>query len=335
MKHLFYLMRHVFSVRNWLIGLLTAWVACWSLAAHAGSAWPARQIKLIVPFTAGGATDAIGRIIAKDLSELWGQTVVVENRTGAGGIVGAEALVKSQPDGYTLLLVSGSMFTVNPHIYSSVPYSLKDFSLISNVATGPMAISVSPDLPVDSLEELIAYAKKNPKTVNFGSAGVGSQTHMAGEALADHARIDITHVPYKGESAANADLMAGHVQLVVGNIAAAVPLINGKRVKGLAVTGQERSPMLPDLPTAAESGLPGFSVQGWFALVAPAGTPPDVVRKIQSDLHAVLKKPEIQTTFQDLGVQPSPTTAEALAQAITEESAQSKQLVERRRIRAN
>ena len=187
--------------------------------------------------------------------------------------MGAQAVALSPADGYTLLLASGSMFTVNQFIYGKLPYSLDNFSLVGKVASGPMVVTVNAGLPVKNIRELIAYAQARPGKLNFSSAGVGSQTHMAGEAFSDAAGVKLVHVPYKGEGPAYSDLMAGVVEVAVANINAITPLLKGDRLRALAVTGKERSPLLPDVPTVAEAGVPGFEYTGWFALMTPAGTP--------------------------------------------------------------
>src|SRR6185503_8155406 len=219
----------------------------------AADAWPTRPVKIIVPFNAGGATDVVARLLAQKLSEAWGQTVVVENRAGAGGNIGADVVAKSPPDGYTLLMTSGSIVTANPYIYKAMPFdAAKDLVPITNVATGPQVIVVNPAVPAKDLRELIALAKASPGKVNFGSAGVGTQTHLAAENFLFSAGVDMTHVPYKGESAAITDLMGGQIQLATPNLGAAIGFIKDGKLRALAVTSRERSAQLPDVPAAAE-----------------------------------------------------------------------------------
>lgn len=298
--------------------------------------WPTRPVTLIVPFAAGGSTDVLGRVIAQKLSEIWKQSVVVENRLGAGGAVGAQVTAKSAADGYTMMLASGSMFTVNPFIYQRLPYSAKDFTFITNVASGPMLVVVNSELPARNLKELISLAKSQPGKLNFGSAGTGSQVHMAGEAFADAAGINITHVPYKGESLAYNDLMAGQLQLMVGNIAAASQFVKGGKLRALAVTGNERSPMLPDVPTVAEAGLTGLeNVTGWFGFVMPAGTPPRVVAKVQQDTVKVLADPDTQARLLAQGMKPVGNTPQQLSTAIATESQRWERIVKNRNLAAN
>ena len=241
--------------------------------------WPDKPIKLIIPFAAGGTTDILGRILAQQLTVNLGQSVVVENRAGASGNIAAEMVAKSAADGYTIMLASGSMLTVNPYLYKKLPVSYsKDFTYITNVASGPMLVSVSTKLPVKNLTELIALAKT--KDLNFGSAGIGSQVHMAAESLIFAADVSATHVPYKGESAAINDLVSGQIDFMVGNLTAASGFAKSGQIKAIAVTSLKRFKQLPNVPTVAESGIPGFESSGWFGLAVPAGTPNAITEKI-------------------------------------------------------
>jgi len=241
--------------------------------------WPTKPIKLVIPFAAGGTTDILGRLLAQQLSKDLGQNVIVENKPGAGGNIAAEFVAQSPADGYTIMLASGSMLTVNPFLYKKLPVNYaKDFVYITNVASGPMLVSVSTKLPVKNFAEFIVYAKT--KDLNFGSAGIGSQVHMAAENLTYSANIPATHVPYKGESAAINDLVAGQIDFMVGNLTAASGFAKAGQIKPLAVTSLKRSKQLPDVPTVAESGIPGFESTGWFGLVAPANTPKAITDKI-------------------------------------------------------
>jgi tripartite-type tricarboxylate transporter receptor subunit TctC len=261
---------------------------------------------------------------------------VVDNRLGAGGAVGAQVAAKAAPDGYTMMLASGSMFTVNQYIYRRLPYSAKDFTFITNVASGPMLVVVNPAVPARNLKELVALAKSQPGKLNFGSAGTGSQVHMAGEALADVAGIDIAHVPYKGEALAYNDLMAGQLQLMVGNIAAASQFVKSGKLRALAVTGPERSPMLPDVPTATEAGVPGLeNVTGWFGFVMPAGTPQEIVSKVQQDTVKVLAEPDTQARLSAQGMKPVGNTPQQLSSAIAAESLRWEKVVRNRNLTAN
>ena len=275
-----------------------------ALPAAAQADWPTKPVRMVVPFSAGGSTDVVARMLAQQLGTLWGQTIVVENRAGAGGNLGVDMVAKAAPDGYTLLLGSGSI-TINPHIYKKMPFDTKkDLAPITNVASGPMLVVVPESSPAKNIKDLIAMAKANPGKLNFGSAGVGSQVHLAAENFADAAKIDITHVPYKGEAPGYTDLIGGQVQLMVGNFAAASALLGNNRLRALAVTGKQRSPQLPEVPTVAESGLPGFENSGWFGLLAPAGTPPEIIAKVQRDTAKVMATTEMKARLYVMGMSP-------------------------------
>jgi len=241
--------------------------------------WPTKPIKLVIPFAAGGTTDILGRLLAQQLTKDLGQNVIVENKGGAGGNIAAEFVAQSPADGYTIMLASGSMLTVNSYLYKKLPVNYsKDFVNITNVASGPMLLSVSTKIPAKNLNEFITYAKA--KDLNFGSAGIGSQVHMAAENLNYAANIPATHVPYKGESAAINDLVSGQIDFMVGNLTAATGFAKAGQIKPIAVTSAKRIKQLPDVPTVAESGIPGFESTGWFGLVAPANTPKVITDKI-------------------------------------------------------
>ena len=322
--------------RQALVLLVTAALAlAVGAPAQGQDAWPSRSVRMVVPFAAGGATDVVARALAKDLSELWGQPVVVENRVGAGGSIGAEVVAKSPPDGYTLLLASGAL-TINPHLYAKLPFDTqKDFIPVTNVASGPQLLVVHPGVQAKSVRELIALAKAKPGTVNFGSAGIGSQTHLAAENFVDAAGINATHVPYKGEGPALADLISGQLQFLVANIAAAVPHVNNGTIRALAVTSLTRSPLLPDVPTVAESGLPGFENSGWFGLLVPAGTPQAIVNKIHADTVKVLERREMKDRLSVQGMVPIGNTPAAFASAIQDESKRWAEVVKSRGLKVN
>ena len=298
-------------------------------------AWPSKPVKIVVPFAAGGATDVVARLLAQKLTESWGQTVVVENRAGAGGNIGADVVAKSPADGYTLLMTSGSIVTANPYIYKTMPFdAARDLMPITNVATGPQVIVVNPNVPAKDLRELIGLAKASPGKVNFGSAGVGTQTHLAAENFLYSAGVDMTHVPYKGESAAITDLMGGQIQLATPNLGAAINLIKEGKLRALAVTSRERNAQLPDVPAAAEV-LPGFENAGWFGLMAPTGTPPEVVDKIYRDSAKVLLSEEFRGKLAQQGMMPVANSPADFGTAIREESARWAKVVQQRGLKAN
>ena len=312
-----------------------ALLSCGSAAMAQGS-WPERPVKIVVPFSAGGTTDVVARALAQNLSEAWGQSVVVENRAGAGGNIGADAVAKSPPDGYSVLMTSGSIFTVNPHMYKTLPFDpVKDFIAVTNVASGPQLLVVHPSVPAKSVKELIALAKSKPGTINFGSAGFGSQVHMAAESFVDAAKIQATHIPYKGESAALADLAAGSIQFMVANIAAAAPFVSNGRIRALGVTSKTRSQLLPDVPTIAESGLPGFENTGWFGFMLAAGTPKPIVDKIHRDTVKALNDTRMKARLHVAGMAPVGNEPAAFSSAIAKESTRWAEVVRNRGLTAN
>ncbi len=303
-------------------------------AAHADT-YPSHAVKMVVPFNAGGATDVVARLLAKSLGEAWGQSVIVDNRPGAGGNIGAEVVAHSQPDGYTLLMASGSIVTANQFIYQKMPFSPeKDLVAITNVATGPQVIAVGPNVQAKTLQEFIAYAKANPGKINFGSAGVGTQVHLAGENFANAAGIDITHVPYKGEAAAMTDLMGGQIQMVPANLGAAINFVKQGKLRALAVTSRKRSAELPDVPAVAEV-LPGFDNEGWFGLLAPAGTPREIVDKIARDTAKIVSSPAFRAALDKQGMTPVGNSPADFNKAIVAERAHWQKVVEQRHLMAH
>jgi tripartite-type tricarboxylate transporter receptor subunit TctC len=304
-------------------------------AIASAQAWPSKPVKIVVPFAAGGATDVVARLLAQKLTDSWGQTVLVENRAGAGGNIGADVVAKSPADGYTLLMTSGSIVTANPYIYKTMPFdAARDLMPITNVATGPQVIAVGTSVPAKDLGELIAYAKANPKKVNYGSAGIGSQTHLAAENLAHAAGIELTHVPYKGESAAITDLMGGQIQLVTANLSAAIAFVREGKIRALAVTSRERNPALPDVPAAAEV-LPGFENSGWFGLLAPTGTPREVIEKVYRDSAKIALSEEFRAKLAQLGMAPVANSPSDFAASNRRESARWERVIKERGIVVN
>ncbi len=307
----------------------------WAPPAAAQADWPSRPVRMVVPFAPGGSTDVVARMLAQQLGTLWGQTVVVENRAGAGGNLGADLVAKSAPDGYTLLMASGSI-TINPHIYKKMPFDTqKDLAPILNVASGPMLVVVPDASPAKSILDLIAMAKASPGKLNFGSAGVGSQVHLAAENFADAAGIDLAHVPYKGEALGYTDLIGGQVQLMVGNFAAASALLGNGRLRALAVTGKQRSQQLPDVPTVAESGLPGFENSGWFGMLAPAGTAPGIISKIQRDTAKVMGETQMKARLFVMGMTPVANSTADFIKQMDNEGVRWAQVVKNRKLAMN
>ena len=283
-------------------------------------AYPSRPVKLVIPFPPGGPLDVIGRAIAQKAGEDWGQSVVVDNRPGAGGNIGADLVAKSSPDGYTILMGALSTHAVNPSLYEKMPYdAVRDFAPITLVAVTPNVLVVNASLPVSSAKEFIAYAKANSGRLAFGSGSNGSAGHLAGELFKVETRTDVVHVPYKGAAPAMQALLAGDTQFMFDNLASAMPQVKAGRLKALAVTTAARSPLAPDLPTMAEAGLPGFDIATWFGLFAPAGTPRDVIAKWNAEVTKILNSPEMRDRLTAQGAQPAPDTPEQFAAFIAAE----------------
>ena len=282
--------------------------------------YPAKSVRVVVPFSAGGATDIVTRVIGQKLGEIWGQQVVVDNRAGAGGNIGGELVVKAAPDGYTLFMTSGSIVTANQHIYKKMPFDpAKDLVAITNVASGPQVLVVTTSFPPKSIKELISLAKARPKEIAFGSAGFSTQTHLAAENFIYTAGIDVLHVPYKGEAPALVDVMAGQVQFATPNMAAAINFIQQAKLRALGVTSKQRSPQLPNVPAIAET-LPGFENLGWFGFMAPAGTSREVIDKVYRDTAKALEAADVKSRFEGLGMAPVGNTPAEFAKAIREET---------------
>jgi len=318
-----------------LCRLLAVCLAALAPALAAAEAWPAKAVKIVVPFPAGGATDVVARLLGQKLSDLWGQPVVVEDRAGAGGNIGADVVAKAAPDGYTLLMTSGSIVTANPYMYKSMTFNpAHDLVGITNVAAGPQVIVVTNSLPVKDLREFIAYVKANPGKLNYGSAGIGTQVHLATENFAYAAGLEMTHIPYKGEALALTDLMGGQVQMVTPNLGAAINLIKQGKIRALAVTSAKRSPQLPDVPAASEV-LPGFENTGWFGLMAPTGTPKDVIEKVYHDSVGILKTEDFREKLAKQGMAPVANTPAEFNAAIREESARWAKVIRERGLKAN
>jgi len=309
--------------------------ACMFGAAAAAGAqnFPNRPVRVVVPFAPGGATDIVTRVVAQKLTEAWKQTVVVDNRAGASGNIGADIVAKAAPDGYTLLMTSGSIVTANTHMFrGKLSYDPdKDLLAVTNVASGPQAIVVHPSQGAKTLKDFIAAAKAKPRALTYGSAGVATQTHLAAENFIFTAGIDLIHVPYKGEGPALADLVGGQIQMVTPNLSAAIGFVKTGKLRALAVTSKERVRQLPDVPAAAET-LPGFENLGWFGFMAPAGTPKALVDRIYQDTVKVLKAPDIGNRFDALGMVPVGNSPSAFAADIKAESGRWAKIIKQRKL---
>jgi len=284
--------------------------------------YPVKTVRLIAPFAPGGATDVLARLTAQKLGERWGQTVIVENRPGASGNIGAEAAARSAPDGYTLL-VAGAPHAINMTLYRNLSYDLaRDLVAVNRIAGYPGAIVVHPSLPVKNVKELIALARARPGELNFGSPGAGSPNRLAVELFMIMADVKMTHVPYKGGSGQMVtDLVAGHVQLASIGLPPSMEYVKAGRLRALAVTSTKRSPLLPEVPTVSEAGLPGFDVTSWYGVFAPAALPRNLVTKVNGDISAILEAPDLRERLQRMDAEPSPQSPDDFARFVREEIA--------------
>jgi tripartite-type tricarboxylate transporter receptor subunit TctC len=313
---------------KWIVAAGTMLLATGAAAQN----FPIKPVRIIVPFAPGGATDIVTRILAQKLTESWGQTIVVDNRAGAGGNIGGELAAKATPDGYTLFMPSGSVVTANQHIYRKMPFNAeKDFLAITNVASGPQALVVPPGFAAKSVKDLIAMAKAKPGSINFGSAGFGTQTHLAAENFVSTAGINAIHVPYKGEGPALIDLIAGQINFLTPNLSAAIGFVKQGKLRALGVTSKQRAPQLPDVPAVAET-LPGFENLGWFGLVAPTGTPKAIINKVQADTVKALRSADVKKRFDELGMVAVGNAPAEFAKAMKEESARWAKVVRERKL---
>ena len=280
-------------------------------------AFPSKPVRVIVTFPPGGTPDIYGRIMAAELSKLWKQPVVVENRTGAAGTIGTEFVAKSPADGYTVLFAADATLTLAPWLYSKLPYDpVKDFTPIINVTTGPFVLLAHPSFKPNDVREFIALAKTQPGKIPYASSGAGTQQHLSMETVRAMAGIDVLHVPYKGFGQGLADVLANQVPLIFGGITASISLIKSGKLKGLGVTSAQRAKALPEVPSFAESGLPGFDIQAWYGFVGPAGLPQEVVRRIHADAVAIIQRPDFQERLSKDGIEPVANTPEAFAAQI-------------------
>ena len=302
-------------------------------AAAAAQSFPTKPVTLVVPFPPGGGTDTGGRILAEQLGKRWGQTVVVENKGGAAGQIGADLVAKARPDGYTLLLGNIGTQAINPSLYKKMPYDPdKAFAPVSFVAELPLAMMVHPQVPAQNAKEFVALAKGQPGRLSYSSSGAGGAPHLAAEMFKQGTGTFIVHVPYRGGGPAVQDLIAGHVQLTFMTALEASGHIKAGKLRALAVTSDKRVPALPDVPTLAESALPGFNSISWLGLLAPAGTPNDIVEKIAADVRAVLADEAVRTRFVALGGVPRGSTPQEFAKMIVDDRARYAKVIAERKI---
>ncbi|HEX4332387.1 MAG TPA: tripartite tricarboxylate transporter substrate binding protein [Usitatibacter sp.] len=300
--------------------LVVSLLALFAGPACAQDTWPSKPVRIIVPFAAGGVADLVPRLVGQKLSEKWGQPVVVENKAGAAGNIGMGEGARAAPDGYTLVLAPTGNLTVNQFLFKLPFDTAKDLAPVTVLATSPNVLVVNPSVPAKTFGELIAYAKANPGKLNFASPGAGSGAHLAGELLNIDAGIQAQHVPYKGLAPAVADLLGGQVQMMFAGISTVIQYVKNGKLVALAIASPKRSPQLPDVPTVAESGLPGFDVTSWYGLVTRAGTPPAIIEKVQRDAAEALRDPEVRNKLASLGLEPVGNTPAQFGEMISAES---------------
>ena len=310
--------------RNMIRGLQRAALAALLTVCVSGTwaqAYPTKPIRLVVPFPAGGTTDILAREVGQRLSMTLGQPVVIDNRPGAAGNIGADLVAKSAPDGYTLLMGTVGTHAINASLYAKMPYDhVKDFAPVILVAGVPNVLEVNPALPVNSVADLIKLAKAKPGQINFASSGSGTSIHLSGELFKTMAGVDMTHIPYKGSAPAITDLIGGQVQVMFDNLPSSLQFIKAGKLRAIAVTSAKRAPALPDVPTIAESGLPGFEASSWFGIVAPAGTPPAIIARINNDVDQWLQSSEAKEKLLAQGAIPAGGTPEQFAAHIRAET---------------
>jgi len=286
----------------------------------AAQAWPSKPIRYVVPFAAGGTTDILARTISERLSVALGQPVIVENKPGAGGGVGAAEVAKAAPDGYTIMGGTISTHAINASLYKNLPYDpVKDFAAITLIARVPNMLVVNNDIPAKNVAELIQLMKANPGKWTFASSGNGTSQHLSGELFKGVAGVEMQHIPYKGSPPALTDVMGGQVNMTFDNITTAWPLAKGGKLRALAVTTAKRSPVAPDVPTLAESGLPGYEVGSWQGVFAPAGTPPEIVRRLNTEIVKIINSPDVQKKLLELGAEPVGNSSEEFATLVKAE----------------
>lgn len=307
--------------RTFVLAAAAAAVSLAPFAASAQAQFPAKPITIIVPFSAGGTTDILARVIGQYMGRDLGQTVVVDNRAGAGGNIGGQAAARAPADGYTLFMGTVGTHAINQSLYRKMPFDpIKDFAPLSRVAMVPNLLVANPSQPFKSVKEMIAFAKANPGKINFGSSGNGSSIHLSGELFKQMAGVDMQHVPYRGSAPAVSDLLGGQISVMFDNMPSAIPHVKGGKLRALAVTTAKRSPALPDVPTIAEAGVPGYEATSWFGLLAPAGTPAPVVAKLNASILKALADPEVKKKLAEQGAEPHGEKPEQFAAFIESET---------------
>ena len=317
-----------------LLIIIFGLIAALPESAALAQTYPSKPVKLVVTYPPGGSSDLMARVLAQKLTEVWGQQVIVENRPGAAGLIGMQYAASQAPDGYSFVIGNLGPTAVNP-ILSKVPYDVgRDFIPVSLIATGPNILVVNPNTPVKTLGELIAFARANPGKLNFGSSGPGSVAQLSGEMFKNLAKVDIVHIGYKGGILSVQDLIAGHVQIVFSDALPVMQYIRAGRLRAIAVTSPERSPLVPDLPTCVESGLPGLVAINWWGVLLPAGTPKQIVEKFHADLIKVMRDPGVKEKFALMGVDAVSSSPEQFAAYIKSETVKYAKLIKEAGIQA-
>ena len=282
-------------------------------AAASAQAYPSKPVKIVVPFAVGGIADTFGRVIAQKLSESWGQPFVIENKTGAGGNIGADLVAKSPPDGYTLVIGNIGSHAVNPFLVKNMPYDpIRDFVPVAHVLDAEGLLAVHPSLPVKTIPELIAHAKANPGKLSYASGGIGTTSHLAGELFKSMAKVDMVHIPYKGNSPAITDVMGGQAQMIFATMPTVIQQVKGGRLRGVATLGTARAAATPDLPTIGDT-VQGFDVANWIGMFAPAGTPAEIVNRLNAEIQKIMQTPDVQKRLETEGAKFIPTTPASFA----------------------
>jgi tripartite-type tricarboxylate transporter receptor subunit TctC len=310
--------------------VLSLVLACFAgIGPAAAQTYPTKPVRLIVPFAPAGSTDVTARIVAQKLSDAWKQQVIVDNRAGAGGNIGADAVAKAAPDGYTLLLATTGVMAINHRLYRTLPFdALRDFAPVTQIGALPLILIVHPSIPARSVKELVAIAKAKPGQLSYASSGVGSATHMTTELFRMMAGVDIVHIPYKGSGQAMADLIGGQVAIAFDQITSSLPQVEAGKLRALAVTSARRFPSVPNLPSVAEAGIAGYESVSWNGIAAPAGTPREIVGRIQAEVARTVQLPDIKERFFKDGIEPVASTPEQFAAHIRAERAKWEKVVD-------
>lgn len=312
----------VSGLASWLLSLALALGAPLAAAQGAAASYPSKPVRVIVPFPPGGATDILARAVGNELQKNWGQPFVIENRPGAGGNTGTDAVAKSPPDGYTLLMGTVGTHGINASLYPKLPYDpVRDFAPVALVALVPNILVVHPSVPAKSVRELIDYARAHPGKLDYASSGNGTSIHLAAELFKSMTGVYMVHIPYRGSAFAMQDLLTGQVQVMFDNMPSALPQVKAGKLRALAVTSARRSPAAPDVPTLTESGLSGYEASSWFGMLAPAGTPPEIVEKLNAAIVKALQSPEVRDRLASQGAEPASLTPAEFARFIDAEIA--------------